>query len=225
MGNNYVVFDVDGTLIDSRPGIATSIVYTAASAGISISIGDVGDWAYGPPLVKILERFIPNPHGHDLNQLLALFRSHYDQHGILQSVRFRGVTTALRMLEKTKIAVVFASSNDTNVVRALCRLHSIDDFALSILGSQEGRGVSAKSSTITDSIKAIRMELRNGIIVGDTEADIEAASVLTLPVVAVSYGYRQRDQLQALGPTYLADTPVEAAQVIINHFGHPSHTS
>lgn len=105
----HLIFDLDGTLIDSAPsilecfGLAFSTTNTPLAAPLTHDV-------IGPPLMETLRRLSSSEDGALLNALAAAFKQHYDTTGCLQSVVFEGVTAMLHALKDSGYQLYIATN-------------------------------------------------------------------------------------------------------------------
>lgn len=209
MKKKYVLFDLDGTLTDSREGIIHSIEYMLAFYGIGVKDREsLLPWL-GPPLKDSLMKY------HGFEEKAALegvekYREYFDQKGIFENQVYEGVEDMLRCLkEKGHILLVATSKPETAAMRVL------EHFGLSKYFAYIG-GATLDDSRVKKG-DVIRYVLENckvrekeqAIMVGDREHDVWGAKENGLESVGVLYGYGPRRELSDAGADYLVETPRE----------------
>jgi phosphoglycolate phosphatase len=213
-----IIFDVDGTLVDSRPGIVHALLETAQAAGVGCRPDDIGPWAFGPPLPVVLGTLVGAGSPERIRQLIPIFRRAYDNEGIGLSTVFAGVAELLGRLRQRGYQMIFASANEQPIVRRLCVMHGLSEFPSCIVGARDSHDHRSKIEIVREALRHANNIAAPLVVVGDTEADILLARALQVGVISVTYGYRRRDVLEDHRPDHFAASPQEVGRIIARNY-------
>jgi phosphoglycolate phosphatase len=184
-----LLFDLDGTLVDSCPGIAASLSTAFRAAGRIMPPGDLRD-AIGPPIRIMATRIDPTLTEPDLAQIEKTFRADYDSHGWQKTVLFEGVVPGLQQL-RSNGAQLFLVTNKPRIptVRILTHFGMVDLFEEIVTRDSRTPSYSGKSAMLSDLLRRHRLPTESTIMVGDTAEDGEAAADNRLEFIHARYGY------------------------------------
>jgi phosphoglycolate phosphatase len=212
---DLVIFDLDGTLVDSVPDIAWSLNATLAEAGYpSLPIETVTRFV-GDGATKLLERAIaPSPTGMDLEPLLARFLAHYADHLCVGTRLYSGITDLLDALSRTGIASAVVTNKPTDLARRLLEILAVDDRFVAVIGDGDGYPRKPDPAAARSILTRVGAQPERAMVVGDGLPDVRMAHAVPCPVIAATWGYVPRDQLQGEFPTFLAHSPQEVAHIL-----------
>jgi phosphoglycolate phosphatase len=184
-----LVFDLDGTLVDSRPGIDRA----AARAIAEVWPGrtPVGLASYiGPPIGVMFERAFPEATAIELEALVRGFRSAYDGGDWRETHAFEGLGEVLDAVEAAG-GRSFVVTNKPHVAtqRILDHLGVLERFADVVSPDGPQGPFASKADAIGDLLRRYAPGLARAAYVGDAIEDRVAAQLTGLPFVAVAYGY------------------------------------
>ena len=210
---DIVLFDLDGTLTDSGPGIMKAAQYALRAWGIERPWQELSFFV-GPPLSETFARFVPEA---EVPAAVEKFREYYREDGWLDNAPYPGVAEMLAALRRGGCRLFVATSKlDTMAVRVLEHFGLLPYFE-GVCGAPAGDpGAGKKVSVVRAALRlAGCTDLRRAVMVGDRLHDIEGAHACGLPALGVTYGYGSRNELTAASADALADTPADAVRVLL----------
>jgi phosphoglycolate phosphatase len=184
-----VFFDLDGTLVDSLPGIQFSIEQAFLSCGRTPRKLDVRP-LLGPPIGSILDTLAGGTTPHQLDELVAAFRASYDSEGWHRTNCYASASEVLGTLHNLGLQLfVVTNKPQTATCRILNRL-GIAGFFQEIL-SRDSRSPSfvSKAEMLSFLLDRFALEGACGLMVGDTMEDVIAAEQAGIRAALVTYGY------------------------------------
>ena len=185
------IFDLDGTLVDSAPGITGC--YRAALAQMGYDLpADAGVAAMiGPPLLDVCRGLLARFGDTRAEELARRYRALYTEWGWSECALYPGIEAALAALADAGAALHVATAKRTiYALRMMDKLGIAQRFA-SIRGSEDGGAFDDKAVLLAD---VLRGGAGPAAMVGDSRFDIAAARANAIPAVAVAWGYGQPDE-------------------------------
>lgn len=208
-----VLFDVDGTLLHSRPGILDTFSYTFRTMGLDPSTMDLSRYL-GPPLRQSFAEHFQNDQ--EVEQAVQIYRTRYAQRGMHLCSPFPGVADMLRSLHSAGILLATATSKPTAVVTPILQEQGLDGYFTHIGGASMDKSVDTKTAVIRSVLEVPAFRDRKILMVGDRKDDMQGAADCGLPAAGVLYGYGSREELAEWAPVVLvADCP-ELTRHILN---------
>ena len=203
-----ILFDLDGTLLDTLEDLLDATNYA------------LGVHGFPPRTLPELRRFIGNgaenqmrlslPEGHkdQVQPLLATYKPYYTAHCQIKTKPYEGIPEALAVLkEKHPIAIV--SNKPDAAVKALCADYFPGIYAL---GEAPGCPRKPAPDMVYKAMEAIGVE--KCIYVGDSEVDVITAKNAKVPCLSVLWGFRDRDDMEAVGAEFFCEDPMSLAETI-----------
>lgn len=203
------MFDLDGTLIDSAPGIIDSFLFAFVQVyGIECS-RDIKS-LIGPPINEILFEVNGESDPFTINKFVEIFKKHYDTLGFKKSKLFENVFEVLKLLFNSNVGL-YIVTNKRNVPTGLILEHlKIKNFFNEVYCIDSFKSsYDNKSKLVQNMLFSFNLEISSSLFVGDTIHDEHAASINGLDFVFVEYGYGSY-----IKPTFKIDNIVKILKII-----------
>ena len=216
MAARSILFDLDGTVVDSKPGILASSRAALAALGHPVDTLDI-DHLIGPPLEEVLAEVL-RPLGDDRVAEAALaYRDHYGRTGFRETTVYPGLTAVLDQLIARGARLYIATSKRTHFAeRILRRLGLFDRFA-GVHGSEPDGAMDAKADVIAHVLRTHHLTADRSLMVGDRRQDIEGARAHGVATVGVLWGYGDRAELESAGAKHIASEPADLIPIVEVH--------
>ena len=184
-----LVFDLDGTLVDSSPGIATSLAMAFQAVGRVMPTADFRK-AIGPPLRGIARRVEPTITDAELDIIEPLYRADYDSRGWRDTVIFDGVVQTLTDLKAHGIRLFIVTNKPVLPTSQILEQFGLQHFFMEVL-SRDSRSpaFNSKAEMLADLIERYKLSADSTLMVGDTIEDLETAHTNHVPFLYVTYGF------------------------------------
>lgn len=199
MSRDAIVFDLDGTLVDSLPDIVASFRHAFGELGLEAPSADAVRAEVGLPLEAMYARFAPEAAVHDLS---AAYRRHYPQHFADRSRPYPGVSEVLAALRERGYALGVATTKRSDMARHLVRAMGLDDAIDHVQGT-DGFPHKPAPDVVLRAVEALGAQGR--WMVGDTTHDIGAGKAAGLRTYAVTWGTHDAERLRSAAPDVVAD--------------------
>jgi len=201
-----VVFDLDGTLVDSLDDIALHLNAMLASRGLPPRTrAEIGEWVgYGAE--QLVVRAMPHPE--HVADALAEFRASYRARPVVHTHVFDGLAAVLdRIATGRKLAVLSNKPHDLTVA-VVDALLGRWPFAV-VAGQRAGKPHKPDPASLLDVTAELSVDPTDCVMIGDSEVDVATARAAGVPSIAVSWGLRGIDILEMAHPDFLVHTPAE----------------
>lgn len=184
-----ILFDLDGTLIDSKPGIVKAYEQAVAEVLPQVSIPDISD-LIGPPMREMLRLSLKMEDAEVLDQLMVAFKAAYDSEAWKETIVYDGVSELLQALAVQNKQLFIVTNK-----RKLPTLKILDFYGLSKYFTEVVNPdsfelpFSNKSAALAYVLEKYKLQNKSSIFVGDAFEDAEAAANNNIYFVAATYGY------------------------------------
>ena len=211
------LFDLDGTLTDSREGITKSARYALEAFGVAVpSLDSLGHFL-GPPLHDSFRHTYGFSEA-DAHAAVAKYREYYAQTGMFENAVYPGVMAMLAALREAGVVVGMATSKAEMYAKRIAGHFGLAPNFAVIAGSEMDGTRSHKREVIRHALAQLGAspgESTRVLMVGDRKFDILGAQETGLESVAVTWGYAPEGELEAANPTFLAHAPADIGRLIM----------
>lgn len=210
-----VIFDLDGTLLNTLDDLADSTNYALSKFGYPTrTIEEVRQFV-GNGVAKLIERAIPDgKNNSNFEKCLNIFKENYAQNMYNKTAPYNGIIEMLSNLKSKGIKIAVVSNKFDLAVKELCKKYfeGFIDFAA---GENEAQGIKKKPApdTVISVLTEFNFAPEDAIYVGDSDVDIMTAKNSHMPCISVTWGFRDEKFLLKSGATILINAPSE----IYNH--------
>ena len=205
-----VLFDLDGTLVDSGIGVTNSVAYAMQKFGMTPPPRQELFKFIGPPLVQSFKEFCGFD---DEKTTLAIkyYREYYSEKGILECTMYDGVLELLESLKQKGYKIALATSKPEIYATRVVENKGIMPY-LDYLGAAttDEKTRATKEAVIEYTLSMCdEKDRRKILMVGDRYFDINGAKAYGLDSVGVTFGYGDRQELLEAGANYIVDSMQE----------------
>ncbi|MBD5461341.1 MAG: HAD hydrolase-like protein, partial [Lachnospiraceae bacterium] len=215
---DYLLFDLDGTLTDSKEGITKSVQYALRCFDIDEPDLDKLEPFIGPPLKNSFMEF----YGFDeakAQEAVGKYREYFNEKGIFQNAVYPGVPQMLKSLkEKGKKLAVSSSKPQVYVEQILEHFHIRSYFDV-VVGSELNGARSEKSEVVEEALRQLLGGKKPGheaaAIIGDRKFDVEGGQAHDITTIAVSYGFGSMEELKEAKAEYIVRSVGELKNLLL----------
>ena len=216
MRQQYILFDLDGTLTDPQEGITRCAAYALAHFGISVEDLHTLDNFIGPPLLYSFQTY-HHLRQEDAYEAIRLYRDRYARVGWLENIPYPGIEEMLRALTQAGKTLLVATSKPEEFAVQILEHFGLAQYFSHICGApMDEKAHSTKALVIQDALCRGKIEdLSDVIMVGDRLHDIEGAHACGIRAIGVLYGYGDRSEHEACSADYIAATTAELQVLLL----------
>jgi len=213
---NSVLLDLDGTLIDSQPGIHASCL--AALRALGHTPDETLDISrfIGPPLEDMMQVLLQQHGDNRVEEAVAAYRKHYGESGLFRSAPYPGIGDALEQMQQAGLHLYLATSKREAFTRRILEHLGFASHFTGIHGSVPGGAHDHKPELLAHILKQHSLSPAQCVMVGDRRYDIAGAHAVAMRALGVLWGYGTRTELETAGADHLAETPADLARTVVS---------
>jgi len=217
MSNDYscILFDLDGTIVDSAPGITATLAYTFETLGLPIPTPSELMKYVGPPLLDSFRdyaHFTPEQSA----EALVIYREKYLNVGAYDATQFPGVGLVLKAVHESALPMSLATSKPELPATLILEHFNLANYFDIITGASDDEVRSAKSDVVAEALlrlKAMGADVSRPVLVGDREHDVLGAAANDVPTIFVEWGYGS--VAEQAGAVAVVSTPEELKALLL----------
>lgn len=209
----YILFDFDGTLVDSSEGIFKSLTYAFEKKG------------HGTPSTELLKKFIGPPLHYSFTkycgfdsdyavEMTEKYRERYRTKGYLENKLYDGIPEMLTRLKNEGYILGTASSKPIKFINDICEQRDIKKYFDHIGGTQFDNIKESKTVVIKEAMKVLGGNTENTLMVGDRLFDIKGAHEAGIPCCAVLFGFGSREEFEEYKAEYIIEKPEDIFDIL-----------
>lgn len=196
-----VIFDLDGTLLNTIADLATSTNFALRQLGIGEHPLESYPTFVGNGIRKLFERALPatlrSPEM--VEKVREIFLAHYDAHNADATVPYEGIPDLLETLQDKGLQLAVASNKYQSATEKLIAFYFPAIKFVSVLGQREGIPVKPDARIVEDILTAAKVNAEDALYVGDSGVDMQTAHNAQIESVGVSWGFRPVSELEQHG--------------------------
>ncbi len=198
-----VLFDFDGTIVDSSEGIYNGLRYAFDVHNLPIPTDDVLKKFIGPPLIDSFREFtgMPDELGY---QMVDSYRVYYNETGWKEVSVYDGIEAILKELKNAGVKIATASTKPTVFVERILQHIGLASYFDHFGGTDFSETPSTKTEIIEKGMALLSGTPENTLMVGDRKFDIIGAKEAGIPVAAVLYGFGSQAEFEAYKADFIA---------------------
>ena len=198
-----VLFDLDGTVSESHPGIIASAKQAIEEYGWPMP----ADFDYrkfiGPPIVQSLMQYAGMPEK-EAEICLRLYRKYYNGGEIFNAAPYPGIPELMRQLKKDGVKVCLATSKPQQMADKVAEHLGVFDLLSCLAGADAADKESDKPGLIARCLRETGVKKERAVMIGDTRFDAEGAAAAGVSYIGVLYGYGTKEEMVSCGASVFA---------------------
>lgn len=204
-----VIFDLDGTLLDTLEDLADSVNYALEKYKISERTLEEIKSFVGNGIGKLIERAIPQGLNHPkYEDILETFTQHYKVNCQSKTKPYDGIDEVLNSLKSANIKIGIVSNKADFAVKQLNEYY-FGSYHMAAMGEKQGVNRKPAPDTVFEIIKELNANVDSTVYIGDSEVDISTAINAGVHCISVLWGFREREFLESMGGVEFVSTPSE----------------
>ncbi len=207
-----LIFDLDGTLIESKWDIATAVNLTLAELKLPVRTEEEIFGFVGDGIKRLLRLAVGEDDQEErYEEALRVFRGHYLDHCLDRTRFYPGVEAALRHFALKQKAV--ATNKSLEYTKKILDGLGSHHFAY-VVGGDDGYGLKPDPGMLIKIMEALRVTKDRTVLIGDSTNDIDGGHNAGIKVCAVGYGMGNREKMAACQPDWFIERPEELMDLL-----------
>ena len=209
-----VIFDLDGTILDTLGDLTASVNFALSQNNLPRRTVDEVRSFVGNGIRLLIERSVPeNTDVRVVDKCFDDFKEHYRENSAVLTKPYSGIVSLVEELRKRGIKTAVVSNKADFAVQVLVDKYFPSIFDYSV-GEKDGVRRKPCPDSVFCAVEALGATVDKCIYVGDSDVDIETARNSDMKCIAVTWGFRDKAFLQSLKPDFIADAPKEILDII-----------
>lgn len=209
-----VIFDLDGTLLNTLEDLAAATNYALAEHGLPLHTTEEVRWFVGNGIRKLIERAVPEGTTQaEQEAVYATFNEYYKLHCNDNTQAYDGVMELLDALRKAGCKMAIVSNKADYGVQELTKKYFADKLDAAC-GERSGIAKKPAPDMLLAVMQRLAAEKETTVYVGDSDTDLETARNAGVECIGACWGFRGREFLLAHGAKLLAETPAELRDLL-----------
>lgn len=209
-----VLFDFDGTLVDSSEGIFKSLIYAFEADGKPSPEEKTLRKFIGPPIYDSFKNLFGYPDD-KIDFMIAKYRERYREKGWREASVYPGIPALLHTLHDCGVKLATASSKPVDFIRQILDEDGLLPLFHYIGGTDFDNKSADKAEIMRGAMRALGVSANETIMVGDRLYDIDGAHRSGLPCIAVLYGFGSREEFEKYGAEYIVNTAEDILPILV----------
>ncbi len=209
-----VIFDLDGTLLNTLDDLTDSVNYALAQLGKPLHTCDEIRMMVGNSVNYLIEKAMPEGSGeNEIESCLKIYEKHYHANMNNKTAPYAGVLDMLSALKARGIKMAVVSNKSDGFTKSLVK-QFFGEYITTAIGRSELFPRKPAPDSVLHAMKLLGSEKESTLYVGDSEVDAVTARNAGVPCVGCLWGFRDRDTLEKEGARYIISEPKELVNIL-----------
>lgn len=209
-----IVFDLDGTLLNTLEDLMDSVNYALGICGMPEKSYEEIRRSVGNGIERLLELVVPNgPENPQFERALTLFKEYYEEHCNDKTDLYPGIRELLDALKREGFLMAIVSNKYYEGVQNLKQQY-FKDYLQVAIGEREGIRKKPAPDTVLAALKELKVPKEKAVYIGDSEVDIATAANTGMDCITVGWGFRTREEQEAAGGKVFVESPMEVLELL-----------
>ena len=211
---NTVIFDMDGTVLDTLDDLADSVNYVLVKNGMPARRKEEYRLFFGNGIRYAIRCAVPPDCPDDvIDGMLPVFREYYNRHCLDRTRPYSGIPELMKELKKQGYKMAIVSNKIDSAVKEL-NDRFFSEYVSIAVGEKPGIRRKPAPDTVLAALEELNASGEEAVYIGDSEVDLQTAGNAGLPCIAVLWGFRDKKLLEENGAAVFADTPEDILSIL-----------
>ena len=208
-----VIFDLDGTLVDSQYDLTDSVNFVRHEYGLSpLPVDKVASYL-GSGITALVKAVLAELKNENFDVAVKMFKDNYAKHLTDKTLPYKDVTDMLSNISQPKVLL---SNKDEKFSKQILETLGLSKYFTEIYGGDSFKEKKPSPLPIYEIMKKFSLNKEDVVMVGDGANDIMVGKNAGITTIGVLYGYSSQEQLNNLAPDYQAKDPKEIVKILNN---------
>jgi phosphoglycolate phosphatase len=208
-----VIFDLDGTLVDSISDLAEAANFALASFGQPAHSVEAIKSMVGDGTRTFIARALPADRQDLIEPVLVKMREKYIKICLNNTMPYNGIKEVLDKLKSLGVKMAVLTNKDQQMSEKIVS-HFFNGYFQIVMGTVNAVALKPDSKAVLGMLKEFGVEPSQALFVGDSNVDIKTARAAGMVGVGVSWGFRSKEELKQAGADFIINTPQELLKIL-----------
>lgn len=214
MKYDTILFDLDGTLLDTLEDLTDSVNLMLEKEGYPARTSDNIKAYIGNGARELIRKALPEGISEEeISRCLSEYRKIYRRNMFHKTHPYEGITETLQILKRMGVRIGVVSNKPNDATREMCSIYFGDSVDAAI-GDNSERRKKPEPDNILEVLSQMGSNRENTLYVGDSEVDVATAKNAVLDCAGVAWGYRPKELLMEMGADYIIVNPLQLIDMI-----------
>lgn len=211
---NTIIFDMDGTLLNTIGDIADSVNYILKKYGYSLRTYEEIISFVGNGSERLMELSLPNGRNNpNFEMYLEEYKEYYLENNNIKTSPYEGIMELLKELSERNYKLAIVSNKNDENIKSLNKIY-FGDYIKTAIGQSKDVKRKPAPDMVYSVLYELNSDIENAVYIGDSEVDIYTAKNANMHCVSVCWGFRDKEYLKEQGAEYLIDEPYELLEFL-----------
>ncbi len=211
---NTVIFDMDGTVLNTLEDLTVSVNYVLSKFNMPEHSEEEYRKFFGNGIKYALKCAVPEETPEEvIEEMLPIFREHYNEHCHDRTKPYDGIIELMSMLKANGYKMAIVSNKIDSAVKEL-NDRFFSEYVDVAIGEKPGIKRKPAPDTVLAALDELGSKKEAAVYIGDSEVDLQTALNSELPCISVLWGFRDKDFLISKGASVFAETPEEVYDIL-----------
>ncbi len=208
------IFDMDGTVIDSSPGVTASLTYALSKFGIEIKDKTELYKCIGPTLQYSFKNFF-GLNETEIEEAIGYYDEYYEKQGVHDLFVYDGIPELIKNLKNAGLKIMLATSKQEHYARDILIEQGIYSLFDVIAGADKSVGRDEKTDIIIYALNSLNASAAESVMIGDRKYDVIGAKDVGCDCIGVLFGFGSKDELLNEGAAITCETCMDVEKYIL----------
>ncbi len=215
-GITTVIFDMDGTVLNTLDDLTASVNYVLEKFGMPKRSKEEYRQFFGNGIKYALKCAVPKGTSDEvIEEMLPYFRTHYNEHCLDKTGPYDGILELMKKLKEKGYKMAIVSNKIDSAVKELNE-RFFSEYVEVAIGEKEGIKRKPAPDTVFAALDELNSKKEEAVYIGDSEVDYQTAVNSEIPCISVLWGFRDKERLIREGATIFADSTEEVFDIIVS---------
>ncbi len=209
-----IIFDCDGTLLNTIKDLTNSVNYALSDLGFPIKTEEETLKMVGNGIKMLVKRALPSDVENEVfEKVFAKFRTYYNVHYADNTAPYSGITDTLKILKNKGYRLALVSNKQRDYLAKLYDMFFKDTIEYAI-GETDGYAPKPAPDMVWLTLSKLGVDKTEAVYVGDSSVDVATAKNSEMDGIFVSWGFNNKQQLKQNGAKIIIDAPLELVNLV-----------
>jgi len=212
---NFIIFDLDGTLVDSKFDLTDSVNFVRHKYGFNpLPVDKVASYL-GSGITALVKAVLSELKNEEFGVAVKMFKDNYVEHLTDKTFAYNGVSEMLSSISQPKVLL---SNKDEKFSKQILETLGLSKFFTEIYGGDSFKEKKPNPLPIFEIMKKFSLKKEEVIMIGDGTNDILVGKNAGIKTIGVLYGYSTLEQVKKLAPDFIAESPNDIVKKLQSNF-------